>query len=98
MKHLFVKDQNRRKNFVILEKKLIILKSIFQNLNLHKDIRTFAYNEFLNLIKFNSHTKIRNRCLLTNRARAVYRKFKLSRIFFKQYALEGELVGVQKAS
>ena len=98
MKHLFVKDQNRRKNFVILEKKLIILKSIFQNLNLHKDIRTFAYNEFLNLIKFNSHTKIRNRCLLTNRARAVYRKFKLSRLMFRKLAWEGKLIGVKKSS
>ena len=98
MKHMFLKDRNRRFSYFILEKKLILLKSIFYNLNLSEDIRTFAYTEFLNLIKFNSHTKIRNRCLVTNRARAVYRKFKMSRIFFKQYALEGELMGVQKAS
>ena len=95
---MFLKDRNRRFSYFILEKKLILLKSIFYNLNLSEDIRTFAYTEFLNLIKFNSHTKIRNRCLVTNRARAVYRKFKMSRIFFKQYALEGELMGVQKAS
>ena len=50
------------------------------------------------LIKKNSITKIRNRCILTNRARAVYRKFKISRLFFKKYALQGELLGVKKAS
>lgn len=98
MKTLFIKDRNRRYFYSVLEKKLIILKNIVNNLNLDFDVRTLAYNEIVNLIKTNSITKIRNRCIFSNRARAVYRRFKLSRIFFKKYALQGDLVGVKKAS
>ena len=50
------------------------------------------------LLKKNSSTKIKYRCILTNRARAIYKKFKISRVFFKKFALQGELVGVKKAS
>lgn len=98
MKSLYIKDRNRRYIYSFLEKKIIILKSIVQNFNLNLSIRTFAYNEMVTLIKFNSNTKIRNRCVLSNRGRAVYRKFKMSRIFFKKYALQGDLVGIKKAS
>ncbi len=98
MKSLFIKDKNRRTSFQIIEKKSLILRYIIQNLNLSNSIRNLAYSELTNLIKKNSITKIRNRCILTNRARAVYRKFKISRLFFKKYALQGELLGVKKAS
>lgn len=98
MKTLFIKDRNRRYFYSVLEKKIIILKNIVNNLKLDLSIRTLAYNEMVLLIKTNSITKIRNRCVYTNRARSVYRKFKLSRIFFKKYALQGDLVGVKKAS
>jgi ribosomal protein S14 len=98
MKKLYLKDKNRRYAYLILEKKKLILNSIIHNLNLDKNIRNFAYNELINLVTFNSITKINNRCVFTNRSRAIYRKFKMSRIFFKKYALQGDLVGVQKAS
>ncbi len=38
------------------------------------------------------------RCVLTGRARGVYRKFGLSRIKFRELALKGYLPGVTKAS
>jgi ribosomal protein S14 len=98
MKSLFIKDKNRRSSFQILEKKCLVLKYILNNLNNTNSVRTFAYFELRNLLIKNSITKIRNRCILTNRARAVYRKFKISRLFFKKYALQGELMGVKKAS
>jgi small subunit ribosomal protein S14 len=98
MKALFIKDKNRRYSYFLIEKKKYILKYIFNNLSLSTTIRNFAYAEYINLVQYNSHTKIRNRCVLTNRGRAVYRNFKLSRLFFKQYALQGDLMGVKKAS
>ena len=98
MKCLYIKDKNRRASYLKLEKKKIILQYIIQNLSLNFEIREFAYAELNNLIRFNTFTKIRNRCILTNRARAVYRKFKMSRLFFKKLALQGELIGVKKAS
>ena len=45
-----------------------------------------------------SHTRVRNRCLLTGRPRGYYRKFGLSRMGLRQKALEGFLPGVKKAS
>ncbi len=43
-------------------------------------------------------TRIRNRCELTGRPRAVYRKFKLSRIALRDLASIGALPGVVKSS
>ena len=43
-------------------------------------------------------SKIRNRCVYSNRARAVLQQFKLARMTFKNFALSGFLNGVQKHS
>jgi small subunit ribosomal protein S14 len=74
------------------------LTYIIQNSSLDLATREFAYAEIRNLMRFNSSTKIRNRCILTNRARAVYRKVKISRIFFKKLTLQGDLCGLKKSS
>tara|TARA_B100000965_G_C18885356_1_gene453776 strand:+ start:24 stop:329 length:306 start_codon:yes stop_codon:yes gene_type:complete len=42
--------------------------------------------------------RVRNRCNLTGRPRAYYRRFGLSRISFREMALKGEIPGVTKAS
>lgn len=38
------------------------------------------------------------RCQVCGRSRAVYRKFKLCRLCFRQLALEGKIPGVRKSS
>jgi len=45
-----------------------------------------------------SPTRLRSLCALTGRSRAVYRKFKLSRIKLRELALEGKVPGMKKAS
>ncbi len=45
-----------------------------------------------------SPTRVRNRCELTGRPRAVYRKFKLSRLALRELASSGALPGVVKSS
>ena len=45
-----------------------------------------------------SATRVVNRCALTGRPRAYYRKFGLSRIALREEALKGNLPGVVKAS
>lgn len=42
--------------------------------------------------------RFRNRCAVTGRPRAFYRRFKLSRIVLRQMASYGMLPGVKKAS
>lgn len=45
-----------------------------------------------------SPTRLRNRCSFTGRARGFLRKFKLSRLTFREFALKGLIPGVTKAS
>jgi len=45
-----------------------------------------------------SRTRIRNRCQLTGRPRAFYRKFKLSRIALRELASTGQIPGMVKSS
>lgn len=46
--------------------------------------------------KFSS--RIEHRCVLCGRPRAVYRKFKLCRICFRNLCLDGLIPGARKAS
>jgi small subunit ribosomal protein S14 len=43
-------------------------------------------------------TRIRNRCELTGRPRAVYRKFRLSRIMLRELGSQGLIPGLVKSS
>jgi len=45
-----------------------------------------------------SPVRLRNRCLLTGRPRAYYRKFGLCRIELRRLALDGKIPGIRKAS
>ena len=45
-----------------------------------------------------SPTRVRNRCAVTGRPRAYYRKFGLSRIALRQLGLAGEIPGLTKSS
>ncbi|MBV9842675.1 MAG: 30S ribosomal protein S14 [Sphingomonadaceae bacterium] len=43
-------------------------------------------------------TRVRNRCMLTGRPRAYYRKFKLARVMLRDLANKGMIPGVVKSS
>lgn len=45
-----------------------------------------------------SATRLHNRCLSTGRARSYYRKFGVSRLVFRELALQGKIPGVMKSS
>ena len=45
-----------------------------------------------------SPVRLRNRCSLTGRPRGVYKKFGLSRGKLREFAMNGEIPGVTKAS
>lgn len=51
-----------------------------------------------NLPRNSSKIRQHNRCAVTGRARAYYRKFGVSRLVLREKALNGELPGVKKAS
>ena len=43
-------------------------------------------------------TRVRNRCMLTGRSRAYYRKFKLSRVMLRELGNKGLIPGLTKSS
>tara|TARA_B100001142_G_scaffold300436_1_gene325208 strand:+ start:32757 stop:33056 length:300 start_codon:yes stop_codon:yes gene_type:complete len=98
MQSLLFKDKKRRKLFIHYEEKKYILKYIQNNMNISKTIREKAYKKHLRMPRNSSVTRVRNRCVLTNRPRAVYKKFKFSRIQLRNLALEGEIPGIRKAT
>lgn len=98
MKVLLTKDKNKRTQYSLFEKKKIILKSIVHNTSLNLKTREYAYKKYISLPTDSSITKIRNRCVLSNRPRAVYKKFKISRLVLRDLSLQGNLMGIKKAS
>ena len=98
MKILFTKDKNKRHQYYLLEKKKYFYKYVINNLQLPKKIKILIYKKILNLPLNSSKVRISNRCIISNRSKSVYKKFKLSRIVFRSLALNGNLIGIKKAS
>ncbi|MCA0991961.1 30S ribosomal protein S14 [Pseudalkalibacillus hwajinpoensis] len=56
------------------------------------------YEALRKLPRDSSPTRLTNRCEVTGRPRAYLRKFKMSRIAFREYAHKGQIPGVKKSS
>jgi small subunit ribosomal protein S14 len=66
---------------------------------LRKELREKGDYEALQKLPRNSSpTRLHNRCNVSGRPRAYMRKFGISRIAFRELALEGKIPGVRKAS
>ncbi|MHC4954769.1 MAG: 30S ribosomal protein S14 [Planctomycetota bacterium] len=64
-----------------------------------KELKTSRdYAELQKLPRNSSATRLTNRCALTGRSRAYYRRFGISRIMLRELALLGQIPGVTKAS
>lgn len=98
MKSLFIKDKFRRNLYKKLEKQRLVLLSIYKDMSLPNKLRMKAYYQLKNLPKNGSISRMQTRCLITNRSRSIYKKYKISRLVFRRLALKGELVGVRKSS
>lgn len=74
-------------------------KLVEQYAALRQELKDKGDYEALNkLPKNSSPTRLNNRCELTGRPRGYMRKFKMSRIAFRELAHKGQLPGVKKAS
>lgn len=56
------------------------------------------YEALRKLPRDTSPTRLHNRCEITGRPRGYLRKFKLSRIAFRELAHKGQLPGIKKSS
>lgn len=94
-----IEKNNRRKRMTKrFDAKRKQLLAIAENKSLPLDERFAANIKLAELPRNSNPTRIRNRCELTGRPRANYRKFKLCRIELRRLANLGQLPGVVKAS
>ncbi len=74
------------------------LKAIADDESRDETERLLARLKLAELPRNANPTRVRNRCELTGRSRAYYRKFKLSRIKLRELANKGLIPGVTKSS
>lgn len=56
------------------------------------------YSGLQKLPRNSSSTRMNNRCNVTGRVRGYYRKFGMSRLVFRELALQGKIPGIVKSS
>ena len=98
MKKYLYKDLKRRIITSKLELKKRKLKYLFKNNQLPLNVRLEAHSKLNDLPRNSSSVRIKNYCVVSGRSKGVYKYFRLSRIKFRELALNGLLPGVIKAS
>ena len=74
------------------------LKAIIEDQSLPMEERFKATLKLAELPRNSSATRLHNRCQLTGRPHAYYRKLKLSRIMLRELASFGQIPGMVKSS
>lgn len=93
-----VKQQRRERTVSLHREKRKALKERASDLSLSQEERDQARTKLNKLPRNASPIRLRNRCQLTGRPRGFLRKFKLSRLTFREMASMGLIPGVTKAS
>lgn len=94
-----IAKQKRRERLVKTKwEKREQLKKVIYDMNKGIEERLQAVDALNKMPKNSSKIRLRNRCQLTGRARGFLRKFKLSRLCFREMASQGLVPGVVKAS
>lgn len=96
MKYLLVKDKKKRIIVKKNELKRLIFKSISYNRSLNYNLRGFSSFSLNNLEKNSTYIRVKNRCVISNRTRFIFNKYKVSRIMFKHLVSICEINGVYK--
>ena len=74
------------------------LKKIIMDKKLPLEERFKAQQKLSKLPRNSAKVRIMNRCQITGRPHAVYRKLKISRIALRQLGLQGKIPGMIKSS
>ena len=93
-------NKNERRKKLVLQNaaKYAKLKAIADDESKDETERLMARLKMAELPRNGNPTRVRNRCELTGRSRAYYRKFRLSRIMLRELANKGLIPGVVKSS
>jgi len=93
-------NKNERRKALVKQTapKYAKLKAIAGDTSLDETERLIARLKMAELPRNGNPTRIRNRCELTGRPRAYYRKFRLCRVQLRDLANKGLIPGVTKSS
>jgi small subunit ribosomal protein S14 len=95
----WIAKQKKRERLVQLKwDKRQSLKKIILDMNVSDEERNAAKVSLNKLPRNSSPVRLCSRCQLTGRSRGVLKKFKLSRLCFRELANSGMIPGIVKAS
>jgi small subunit ribosomal protein S14 len=97
-KSKIVKNQKRIACAAKYYQRRVELKNIIRNPETAPEERMVAVRKLRKLPVDSNPNRIMNRCSVTGRPRAVYRKFGLSRLTLREMASIGQIPGMTKAS
>ena len=92
------KNERRKKLVEKTKAKYARLKEKAADKSLDETERLIARLKMAELPRNGNPTRIRNRCELTGRSRAYYRKFRLSRVMLREMGNKGLIPGLTKSS
>ena len=92
------KNEKRKKLVKQYAGRYARLKAIANDESRDETERLIARLKLAEIPRNGNPTRIRNRCELTGRSRAVYRKFRLSRIMLREMGNKGLIPGLTKSS
>tara|TARA_S200000501_G_C20792556_1_gene730216 strand:- start:560 stop:865 length:306 start_codon:yes stop_codon:yes gene_type:complete len=92
------KNNKRIKMVKKFEAKRKKLKMIIMDKKITLEERFKAQQKLSKLPRNSSKVRVMNRCEITGRPHAVYRKLKISRIALRDLGLEGKIPGMVKSS
>mgnify|MGYP002637670292 FL=1 len=97
-KSVIQRNKKRERMVARFAAKRAALKKIIADPSVSEEEFYAAQAKLSKLPRNSSAVRLVNRCTLTGRPRATIRKFGLSRISFRELALQGKVPGVIKAS
>ena len=92
------RNVKRRRMAKSLGNKRAKLKAVIMNKETNDEDRFSAVLKLAQVPRNSAKVRIRNRCELTGRPRATYRKFKMARNKLREYASKGMIPGMVKSS
>lgn len=95
---LIENNEKRRKMADLYKARRTALKAVVQNKNSSLEDRMEATMKLAEMPRNSCVNRVRNRCEISGRPRAFYRKFKMSRIALRELGSLGLIPGLTKAS
>jgi len=92
------KNERRKQLVKKYASKYAKLKAIANDESLDETERLIARLKMAEIPRNGNPTRVRNRCEITGRPRAYYRKFRIARVMFRDLANKGLIPGVTKSS